>query len=125
MEPWALYDGLLALARTLGLPVRIEDLSQAGSAGGLCKLKGQYLILVDESATLAERIGSLIGALAQVDTEDVQMAPAVRDKLEQRRDVSVDGPLPQVTPSTEEEPPAPSEPPAPPGPGLRFTRRNS
>ena len=124
MESWAFYDALLAVARKLGLRVRIEDLSKAGSSGGLCKLNGVHLILVDEGSTLAERIGSLVEALAQLDTEDVHMPPAIREILSERGDSRT-----PVRAEIRSQPPSstdaaqPANPPR--RPGLHSTRGRS
>lgn len=78
-----LLDELLSAARKLGLKVRIEPLrTTTGSAGGLCRIHGQTLVLLDELAGPVEQAAALAEALGQLDVENVQMAPEARRTIE-------------------------------------------
>jgi len=81
-----LLDELLSAARKLGLKVRIEPLRAAsGRAGGLCRIRGQTLVLLDELAGPVEQAAALAEALAELDVENIQMAPEARRTIEAKR----------------------------------------
>lgn len=90
MSPERLYQHLEELLRRLGVPVRPEvfdahlfgDLS---SKGGLCRLRGRSVVLVDAAAPLVERLAVLASAAATLDTESVFVLPAVREVIEAHR----------------------------------------
>jgi len=52
--------------------------SQGRSSGGLCRLRGQPIILVDESLGPRDRIAVLAQALGSFDLDDVYLPPLVR-----------------------------------------------
>jgi hypothetical protein len=79
VDPARLLDELLAVARKLGIHVRIEPLLvQSSRAGGLCRLRGRTLVLLDERASIVERGAVLAEALAGLELDNVYMPPEVR-----------------------------------------------
>ena len=65
MTPEAVLRELLDLAQQVGLSVRVESLLGRGAGpGGLCKLRGEWVLLVNESAPAVEQLGVLAEALA-------------------------------------------------------------
>jgi hypothetical protein len=89
MKPADLTLALEAAAERLGIQVRYETLAQAGplGAGGLCKVKGVWQVLVDKKATPTERAAILAEALAGFDTSDLDLPPKAREAIELRRSV--------------------------------------
>ena len=78
-----LFDELLQAARQLQVEVRIEPFeTPATRAGGLCILRGETLVLLDQHATLPDRIAGLARALAELEHETVYMAPEARELIE-------------------------------------------
>jgi len=74
-----------ALAR-LGVRLREEPLGEeARLAGGLCRLRGELVCLVDPSRPPRERRTVLLDALGRLDTSDVWLPPALRDALDESR----------------------------------------
>ncbi|MFQ6096722.1 MAG: hypothetical protein ACE5O2_03280, partial [Armatimonadota bacterium] len=69
-------------ASCLGFRVRYEP---CGGKGGACVLRGERLIIIDESKGPDERLDVIARALADVDTEAVYLPPAVRQAIESRR----------------------------------------
>ena len=56
---------LLKLAESLGVRVRRESMHQAhDSGGGLCRFRGEVLVLLDSSAPRAEQAATLAEAIA-------------------------------------------------------------
>jgi hypothetical protein len=59
--------------------VRIEPFDTRGSrAGGVCKVEGRYLILLDAAAPVLDQALALAGALSEFDHESVYVAPEAR-----------------------------------------------
>jgi len=77
-------DQLEALAWSLGVEVRYERIPQddVAIAGGLCRLKGKNVIVIDARASAKERIRTLVQALKPFDLTDVYIRPALRELLE-------------------------------------------
>ncbi len=74
-------------AQQLGVKVRYENLAAAGptGGGGLCKVKGEWWIIIDKKTVPSERASILCDALATMDTGAVSLPPKVREMLDQRR----------------------------------------
>ncbi|SRR5713226_5676863 len=80
MDSDRLCNELVAIARTLGVEVRLEPFSTAAtSGGGLCTLRGRALILIDQQAPLSTRVEVLARALARLEADTVYMTPEARD----------------------------------------------
>ena len=62
----ALLELLESAAETLKVRVSYETLSSNVVHGGLCRVKGEYRIIIDKRATAEERMTTLATALAQV-----------------------------------------------------------
>lgn len=77
---------LEALADRLGLPIRAEripDEETVPVAGGLCRIEGKPVIIINAGSTLKEKIRILARALAHFDLNDVYVLPAVRAAIEE------------------------------------------
>lgn len=87
MDETAILSHLEALAHTLGIKVRYEDLEgeTAFPAGGLCRIRDEHVIIVNERASLREKIQTLARALRRFDLSHVYLKPALRDFLEEGR----------------------------------------
>jgi hypothetical protein len=87
MDARRLIDELSSVALKLGLEVRVEPFATPGrSAGGLCRIRGRLVVLIDASAGLLEQAASLAEALGTFELEGVYMAPEARRFIEQRRE---------------------------------------
>lgn len=84
MTPAEILTELEKLALRLGVPVRFEafDLRMAGK-GGLCRLRGKPIIVVDEGLPLLDKIGVLSEALARFDLEAIYLPPVLRARIDQ------------------------------------------
>jgi len=87
MKPEQLAEALETAASQLGVKVRYETLTTTGPAGGggLCRVKGEWFIIVDRKTAVLERVSILVEALASMDTEHLYLPPKVRDMLAQKR----------------------------------------
>jgi len=81
MKPDVLLELLESAADQLGIRVSYEALQTAVVHGGLCKVKGQYRIIVDKRATSEERVTTVATALAKVDTSALELPAKVREVL--------------------------------------------
>ena len=82
MERERLFEELLSAAEKLGVEVRVEPFETGGtSAGGICKLRGKRLILLDAAASVPERAAALASALSDLDHERVYLAPGAREYI--------------------------------------------
>lgn len=87
MEPRALEDALLDVARRAGVEVRREPFDsgvprEARPRGGLCRIHGVTVILVDTTLTTVERTAVLADALAGVQLDSLSMLPFVRERID-------------------------------------------
>jgi hypothetical protein len=60
--------------------------------GGLCKVRGQWRVIIDRRASPGERVVLLARALARFDLEDVFLSPEARELLDQHRPPPDDDP---------------------------------
>ena len=81
MKPEVLLELLENAADQLGIRVSYDTLQTSVMHGGLCKVKGEYRIIIDKKATSEERVVTLATALATFDTSELELAPKVRDVL--------------------------------------------
>ena len=84
MDDHTALNQLEGLAYTLGILVRYEKIAEEDvtNAGGLCRLKGECVIIVNSRAPVKDKIQTLAKALKNFDLNDVYMRPAVRELLE-------------------------------------------
>lgn len=72
-------------AEQLAIKVSYEPLQTTGIAtglrGGLCRVKGQYRVIIDKRANDEERLATLAGALSGFDTSELELPQKVRDVL--------------------------------------------
>jgi hypothetical protein len=79
----ALLSHLEALAHRLGIDLRYEPLEDEvfSSSGGLCRIKGRYVILLHPRRPSGEKILILAKALRRFDLSHMYLKPAVRELL--------------------------------------------
>ncbi|MBW2028275.1 MAG: hypothetical protein JRH06_09335 [Deltaproteobacteria bacterium] len=79
-----LLGQLEELARSLNIVIRYENLKKEGpfTKGGLCKLKGEYLLIVDSKAPTSDQIQTLAESLVRFDLSKVYLKPGLREFLE-------------------------------------------
>jgi hypothetical protein len=66
MKPEVVLELLEAAAEQLKVRVNYEPLQTSVVHGGLCRVKGEYRIIIDKRASAEERVTTLATALAQV-----------------------------------------------------------
>jgi hypothetical protein len=86
MKPEQLTEALEQAANQLGIQVRYDTMTgDVAGGGGLCKLKGQWCVIIDRKTPPSDRAATLTEALAQFDTDGVFLPPKVREALTARR----------------------------------------
>jgi hypothetical protein len=82
MKPEQITETLEQAAKQMGVQVRYETMTgEVAGGGGLCKIKGQWCVIIDRKVAPSERAATLTEALAQLDTDSVFLPPEVRDAL--------------------------------------------
>jgi hypothetical protein len=66
MKPEAVLELLETAAEQLKVRVSYEPLQTSVVHGGLCRVKGEYRIIIDKRASAEERVTTLATALAKV-----------------------------------------------------------
>ena len=95
MDASVFLTELEEVARTLGIEVRYENLKKEGSftSGGLCRLKGQYLLIINSKAAARDKAEALAVAVSRFDLSPLYLKPGLRE--------FIDG-LPHVGPRADE-----------------------
>jgi len=85
MKPDVMLEMLEVAADQLGIKVSYEPLQTGGIQstlrGGLCRVKGEYRIIIDKRATGEERLTTLGAALGTFDTSELELPQKARDFL--------------------------------------------
>jgi hypothetical protein len=79
-----MLEELEQAAEALQIKVIYERLSPEASPGGLCRVQGEYRVMIDRHLPVLERVNVLVGALARFSTEGLYLSPELRDRLGQR-----------------------------------------
>ena len=79
MKPEVLLELLEGTADQLKIRVTYEPLQSTVAHGGLCRVKGEYRIIIDKRATTEERITTLAGALGRFDISELEVPTQVRE----------------------------------------------
>lgn len=86
MKPEQITDALEQAAVQVGVRVRYETMTgDSAGAGGLCKIRGEWTVIIDRKATPSDRAAMLVEALAQFDMDAIFLPPEIRQALVKRR----------------------------------------
>ena len=73
-------------ASQLGIKVRYETMTgDSAGAGGLCKLRGEWTVIMDRKSAPSDRAALLLDALTGFDFESVFLPPQIREALVERK----------------------------------------
>ncbi len=97
---------LETVAEKKSVRVSYENMAGELGSGGLCKVKGEYRIIIDRRATDGDKVTVLASALGQFPLEDVFMSEHTRTLIERQsgrsRKVAAAPIEPSVDPSATE-----------------------
>ena len=83
-----MLEELEEAARKLGVKVSYESLAATVDGGGLCKVKGEYRVIIDKRGTVGEKVATLAMAVARLDADAVFLSPETRKVITQYRSSS-------------------------------------
>jgi len=84
MNPESLFNELLHLAEKLQIEIR--HLSLGGQGGGLCKIKGKYVLFLDINSEILEKLHQAAQELANLEQLDtLYIIPELRELLDRYR----------------------------------------
>jgi len=84
MQEEILLQHLEELAGKLEICVRSENINmdESSSTGGLCRVEGQYILILNSKADVQDKIQVMIKALQNFDLDEIYIKPAVRRLLD-------------------------------------------
>jgi N-dimethylarginine dimethylaminohydrolase len=86
MDQNAIIDQLEELIKSFGVQIRREPIKQdedlVKAVGGLCLLRGEYVLIISSKATTMDRINTLATALKHFDLEQIYIRPVLRELLD-------------------------------------------
>ena len=85
MTQQAMLEELEAAAARLAVKVSYESLATSVGTGGLCRVRGEYRVIIDKRTQVGDRVSALAQALAYLPTLTIEgpeptmkFSPAVR-----------------------------------------------
>jgi predicted metallopeptidase len=93
MDENTVIEQLEELIKSFGVQIRYETVKRdedlINIVGGLCLLRGKYVLIIDSKAATMDRIWTLATALRHFDLDQIYLRPVLRELLhripEQRR----------------------------------------
>jgi hypothetical protein len=84
MDQQLMFEQLEGLAKALDIEVRLETVRKEArfNPGGLCRIKGAPVIIINRKANLDQKIEVLGAAIKRFDLSGVYLRPGLRDFLE-------------------------------------------
>ena len=86
MDEDTIIEQLEELIKRFGVHIRHEAIKQdedsVNVVGGLCLLKGEYVLIINSKATIEDKIRALGMALKHFDHEKIYILPVLRELLE-------------------------------------------
>ena len=84
MDKRNLLGQLEEAARRVGIHIRYDRIKkvEAFSTGGLCQLRGDYILIINAQAPLEDKIETVAEAVNRFDLSQVYLKPNVREYLE-------------------------------------------
>jgi hypothetical protein len=86
MNENTIIDQLEELAERFGVKIRYEAIKEDEDSihvvGGLCLLRGEYVVIINRNATTKDRIETLATALRHFDLDQIYLLPALREILD-------------------------------------------
>ena len=84
MNDEVILSYLEELAEKLEILVRDENINieESSSSGGLCRVEGKHVIILNSKATVKEKIQVMITSLHQFDLSNIYVKPVIRELLD-------------------------------------------
>jgi hypothetical protein len=86
MDEHAIIDQFEELAERFGIKIRYEPIKQDEDlvkiVGGLCLLRGEYVLIIDTKAAMIDKIRTFAEALRHFDLDQIYIKPVIRELLD-------------------------------------------
>ena len=86
MDENIIIEQLEELIKSFGILIRCEAIKQdedlVNVVGGLCLLRGEYVLIINSKATTMDRIKTLATALKHFDLDHIYLRPVFRELLD-------------------------------------------
>jgi len=84
LDDGVLLNQLEELAGKVGIEIRYGNIpgEDAHRAGGLCRVKGKYVLIIHSRLTVKEKIGVIIKTMKGFEMGDVFVIPIIRELLD-------------------------------------------
>lgn len=86
MDEHVTIDQFEELAERFGIQIRYEPIKQDEDlvkiVGGLCLLKGEYVLIIDSKAAVIDKIRTFAEALRHFDLDQIYIKPVIRELLD-------------------------------------------
>ena len=86
MDENTIIEQLEELVKSFGIQIRSEAIKQDEDlvkvVGGLCLLRGEYVLIINSKATTMDRIWTLATALKHFDLDRIYLRPVLRELLD-------------------------------------------
>ena len=84
MNDEVILSCLEELAERLDILVRDENINveESSSSGGMCRVEGKHVVILNSKATVKEKIQVMITSLQQFDLSDMYIKPVIRELLD-------------------------------------------
>jgi hypothetical protein len=86
MDENTIIEELEELIKSFGVQIRNEAIKQdedlVNIVGGLCLLRGEYVLIINSKATMMDRINTLATALKHFDLDKIYLRPVFRELLD-------------------------------------------
>ena len=86
MDENIIIEQLEELIKSFGIQIRHEAIKQdedlVNIVGGLCLLRGEYVLIINSKATTTDRIKTLATALKHFDLDHIYLRPVFRELLD-------------------------------------------
>ena len=86
MDENTIIEQLEELIKSFGVQIRREPIRQDEDlikvVGGLCLLRGEYVLIISSKATTMDRINTLATALKHFDLDQIYIRPVLRELLD-------------------------------------------
>ncbi|VVB65308.1 Uncharacterised protein [uncultured archaeon] len=86
MDQDVIIDQLEELAERFDIQIRYEPIKQDEDlvkiVGGLCLLRGQYVLIIDSRAAMIDKINTFAEALRHFDLGRIYIKPVIRELLD-------------------------------------------
>ena len=84
MDNRTLLNQLEELAGKLGIEIRYGNIPGEDShhTGGLCRVRGKYMLIIHSRLTVEEKIGVIVKSLKGFEMDNVYLIPVLRELLD-------------------------------------------